>query len=83
MLRPDHGEVPSIERRDDLEAKPLGKCHDRRIDSPQRQIAISGYELSDPYPIACENRCRSEVSRGEIAEESHFCPPSEASFDQI
>ena len=82
MFRTDNSEVPSIQRRDDIEAQSLGKCHDGCIDGPQGQIAISGYELCDPYPVAWENRCRSEVSRGEIPEEPHFCCPAEASLDE-
>ncbi len=83
VFRTDNSEVPSIQRRDDIEAESLGKRHDGCIDGPQGQIAISGYELRDPYPIAGENRCRSEVSRGEIPKEPHFCRPAEASLDEI
>jgi len=56
-----------------MEAEPLGKRYHRSIDRTQGQIAIAGYELGDPDPIAGENRCGREVSRGEIPEEPHFC----------
>ena len=62
VFRADNSEVPSIQRCDDIEAQSLGKRHDGCIDGPQRQIAISGYELCDPDPVAWENRCRREVS---------------------
>ena len=75
--------MPPIQRGDDIEPKPLGKRDYRRVDRSKRQIAISGYELCDPYPVAGENRCRDEVSRGEIAEESHFRHPAKASLDEI
>lgn len=65
--------MPSIQRRDGMEAEPLGKRYHRSIDRTQGQIAIAGYELGDPDPIAGENRCGREVSRGEIPEEPHFC----------
>jgi hypothetical protein len=83
VFRADNGEVPSIQRRDDIEAQSFGERYDGRVDGSQRQIAISGYELCDPYPIASENRCCDEVSGGEIAKESHFCCPAEASLDEI
>jgi hypothetical protein len=83
VFRADHSEVPSIERRDDIEAESLGKRHDGCVDSPKRQIAISSDELCDPYPIACENRCRSKAARGEIAKEPHFGCPAKAAFDEI
>ena len=83
MFRTDNSEVPSIQRRDDMEVESFGKRHDGRIDGPQGQIAVSGYELCDPYPIARENRCRNEVPGGEIPKEPHFCRPAEASLDEI
>lgn len=83
MFRTNHGEVSSIQRGDDIEAQSFGERDDGRIDSSKRQIAISSHELCDPYPIARENRCRDEVSRGEIAEESHFRRPAEASLYEI
>lgn len=83
VFRTDNSEVSSIQSRDDIEAESLGKRHDGGINGSQGQIAISGYELCDPYPIACENRCRGEASRGEIAKEPHFCCPAEPSFDEI
>jgi len=55
--------MPSIQRRDHIEAESFGKRHYRCVDGPKGQIAISSDELCDPYPIACENRRRGEVSR--------------------
>lgn len=75
--------MPSIQRRDDLEVESFGKRHDGCIDSPQRQIAVSGYELCDPYPIAWKYRCSRKVPRGQIPKESHFCCPAEASLNEI
>lgn len=63
VFRPDNGEVPSVERRDARKAESFGKRHDGCVDRPEGQIAISGDQLRDPYPIARENRCCSEVSR--------------------
>jgi len=79
----DNGEVPSIQRCDDIEAESFGERHDRCIDRPQRQIAIPGYELCDPDPIAWKNGGCSEVAGGEIPKEPHFCCPAEASLDEI
>lgn len=83
MFRTDNREVTSIQRRDYLEPQPFGKRDDGCVDGSQRQISISGYELCDSYPVTRENRCRDEVSGGEIAEESHFCRPAEASLDEM
>lgn len=83
MFGTNNSEVPPIQRRDDIEAESLGQRHDGRIDRPQRQIAVSGYELGDPYPVARENRCRCEVPRRKIPKEPHFCFPAEASLDEI
>jgi hypothetical protein len=83
VFRADNIEVPSIQCRDDIVPQPFGKGDDRRVDGSQGQIAVSGYELCDPYPIAWENRRRSKVSRGEIAKESRFCDPAKSSLDEI
>jgi hypothetical protein len=83
VFRTDNGEVPSIQCRDDFESQPFGERYDGGIDGPEGEIAISGYEFRDPYPIARENRSRDEVSRGEIAKESYFRLPAEASLDEI
>jgi len=83
VFRTDNREVPSIQRRDDTEVQSFGKRDDGCIDGSQGQVAISSYELCDPYPIARENRHRGEVSRGEIPKESDFCCPAEASLDEI
>lgn len=83
MFRTDDREVPSIQRRDDIEAQPFGERDDRCVDGSKRQIAIPGYELCDPYPIARENRCCDEVSSGEIAKKPHFCRPAETSLNEV
>ena len=83
MFRTYNSKVPSIQRRDDIVPQPFGKRDYRCVDGSQGQIAVAGYELCDPYPIAWENRCRSEVSRSEIAKESRFCDPTESRLDEI
>jgi hypothetical protein len=83
VFRTDNREVPSIQRRDDIEPQSLGKRDDGCIDGSQGEVAISSYELCDPYPIARENRYRREVPRGEIPKEPHFRGPAEASLDEI
>jgi len=83
MFRSDNREVTAIQSGDDLDPESFGKCYDGCVNRPERQIVIAGDELRDPHPIARENRRSREISGGEIAEEAHFCFPSEAGFDEV
>jgi len=55
VFRTDNREVPSIQRGDDVEAQSFCKRYVGRIDGSQGEVAISSYELRDPYPIARED----------------------------
>ena len=83
MLRPDDCEVPPIQRRYSTDAESLCEGYDGCIHGSQRQIAISGYELCNPHPIAGEHGLCKKVSGSEISEESHFSFPAQTCLEEI
>lgn len=83
MSGTDNSEVSAIQRRDNADAKSFGEGHHGRVDGPQRQVAILGYELCDPHPIAMENWLDKEATGREISKESHLRFPPQARLEEI
>jgi hypothetical protein len=83
VFGPNDCEVAPIQRRDRTDSESLGERHHGGINCPERKIMVSAYQLGNPHPVASSHGLDDEVSRGEIAQESHFRLPPQPRFDEI
>lgn len=83
VARPYDAEVPSIERRDLGNLEPLGGRHDGRIDCAEREIAVSGGQLSHAQPISRQHWFWGQRSGGKIAQEANFGLDPETRCNQV
>jgi hypothetical protein len=81
--RPHDVEVAAIEGGDFIDLHPLGGGHDRRVDGPERQIPVRGYEIGDPKPVGRRDGLGNEVASGKVADEPNLGVNADARPEQV
>ena len=66
-----------------MDLQPFGGCDDRRIDRPERKIAVLGDQLGDAKPVRRRHWFGDEVAGRDVTKEADFGIHAEASAQQV
>lgn len=83
MTGPDDAEVTSVEGGDLRDPEALGGSDDRRVDRPEREIAVGSDELGHPEPVARGHMVDGEGAARKVAEEPDLRFDAESRRQQI
>ena len=77
------GEVPAVECGDLGGSEAFGRCHDRTVDGPQRQVPIPTDQFGDAEPVTRHDCLNGELTRGDITQEANLGVDAKPCSDEV
>ncbi len=79
----DRREVTAVDGGNFGDVEPLGSGDHRGVDGSEPEVAVGGYELGEPEPVACRHGLDRERAGGEVSQEADLGLGAEPGGQQV